>query len=280
MSFIYSIIDTVLPFSWLSPEFMKNALLAVILAAPLFGMLGSVVVSNQMAFFSDAIGHSALTGIAIGVILGIKEPLVSMIGFSLFLGAAIISVKCRGKSSADTIIGVFSSTAVALGIVLLSATGNFAKYQRYLVGDILSIKPAEILDLFVSLVILILIFIFFYNKMLLTNLHGTFARSRGIKTFLIEMIFALLTAAIVTISIRWTGLLVINSLLVLPAASSKMISRNARRYIFLSVLISLASCITGLCLSWYIGSASGATIVLVNAFVFIICFFVGIVRKN
>ncbi len=280
MSFIYSIIDTVLPFSWLAPEFMKNALLAVVLAAPLFGMLGSVVVSNQMAFFSDAIGHSALTGIAIGVILGIKEPLVSMIGFSLFLGAAIISVKCRGKSSADTIIGVFSSTAVALGIVLLSANGNFAKYQRYLVGDILSIKPVEILDLFVSLVILVVIFLFFYNKMLLTNLHGTFARSRGIKTFFIEMIFALLTAAIVTISIRWTGLLVINSLLVLPAASGKMISRNARRYILLSVLISLASCIIGLCLSWYIGSASGATIVLVNAFVFIICFFVGILRKN
>ncbi len=280
MSFLYSVIDTILPFSWLSPVFMKNAFLAVILAAPLFGMLGCVVVSNQMAFFSDAIGHSALTGIALGVILGIRDPLIAMVAFSLILGTLIISVKNRGKSSADTIIGVFSSTAVALGIVLLSATGNFAKYQRYLVGDILSIKPLEILDLFISLVILLVIFVFFYNKMLLTNLHGTFARSRGIKTFFIEMIFALLTAAIVTISIRWTGLLVINSLLVLPAASSKMISKNSRRYILYSVLISLASCILGLCASWYLGSASGATIVLVNALLFVTSFAVSVIRKN
>lgn len=266
-------------FEFLEPDFMKNAFLAVIIAAPLFGLLGSVVVSNQMAFFSDAIGHSALTGIAIGVLLGIKDPIIAMIAFSFLLGFFIITVKNKGKSSADTIIGVFSSTSVALGIVLLSATGNFAKYQKYLVGDILSIQPSEILELFIALLILIGIFVFFYNKMLLTNLHGTFARSRGIRTFLIEMLFSLLTAGIVTISIRWTGLLVINSLLVLPAASGKMISRNSRQYIFLSVLISFISCIFGLIISWYAGSASGATIVIVNAVLFVISFLISLVRK-
>ena len=279
MQFFYTIISTILPFSWLEPDFMKNAFLAVLLAAPLFGLLGSVVVSNQMAFFSDAIGHSALTGIAIGVLLGIKNPIIDMIGFSLVLGAAIITVKFKGKTSADTIIGVFSSTSVALGIVLLSATGNFAKYQRYLVGDILSITPAEILQLLVSLVVLATVFALLYNKMLLTNMHSMFARSRGVKTFAIELTFALLTAAIVTISIRWTGLLVINSLLVLPAASSRLVSRSARRYILFSVCISLFSCVAGLALSWEIGSASGATIVIVNAAVFIVCLVIGIAKK-
>lgn len=279
MQFFYTIISTILPFSWLEPDFMKNAFLAVLLAAPLFGLLGSVVVSNQMAFFSDAIGHSALTGIAIGVLLGIKNPLIAMIGFSLVLGAAIITVKFKGKTSADTIIGVFSSTSVALGIVLLSATGNFAKYQRYLVGDILSITPAEILQLLVSLVVLATVFALLYNKMLLTNMHSMFARSRGVKTFAIELTFALLTAAIVTISIRWTGLLVINNLLVLPAASSRLVSRSARRYILFSVCISLFSCVAGLALSWEIGSASGATIVIVNAAVFIVCLVIGIAKK-
>ena len=279
MQFFYTIISTILPFSWLEPDFMKNAFLAVLLAAPLFGLLGSVVVSNQMAFFSDAIGHSALTGIAIGVLLGIKNPIIAMIGFSLVLGAAIITVKFKGKTSADTIIGVFSSTSVALGIVLLSATGNFAKYQRYLVGDILSITPAEVLQLLVSLVVLAAVFALLYNKMLLTNMHSMFARSRGVKTFAIELTFALLTAAIVTISIRWTGLLVINSLLVLPAASSRLVSRSARRYILFSVCISLFSCVAGLALSWEIGSASGATIVIVNAAVFIVCLVIGIAKK-
>ena len=112
MNLIYSLIDTALPFRWLSPVFMKNAFLAIIVACPLFGMLGTSVVSNRMSFFSDAIGHSALTGIALGVVFGIRDVTISMIVFSLLLGFAIISVKIKGKSSSDTIIGVFSSTAV------------------------------------------------------------------------------------------------------------------------------------------------------------------------
>ena len=106
--------------------------------------------------------------------------------------------------------------------MLLSSTGNFSKYQRYLVGDILSIRPAEIVMMFCAGIALLVVWIFFYNQMVLTTMHSTFAKSRGVHTFFIEQLFALLTAAIVTISIRWTGLLVINSMLVLPAAASRM----------------------------------------------------------
>lgn len=280
MNAIYSFIDTILPFSWLEPSFMKNAFLAILIACPLFGTLGTFVVSNKMSFFSDAIGHSALTGIAFGVLLGIKEPLVAMVIFSIILGFAIITVKVKGTASADTIIGVFSSTSVALGLVLLSATGNFAKYQKYLVGDILSIQPSEILLLLAAALVLLVVFVFFYNQMLITNLHSTFAKSRGVKTFFIEQLFALLTAAIVTLSIRWTGLLVINSLLVLPAAASRLVSRSTRQYLGFAILIAFVSGITGLALSYYIGAASGATIVLVNAVLFVVCFTVKIFSKK
>lgn len=271
MNFIYSLIQTVFPFEWLSPTFMKNAFLAVLVACPLFGTLGTVVVSNRMAFFSDAIGHSALTGIAIGVLFGIKDFTVAMVLFSLILGFVIIAVKIKGKSSADTIIGVFSSTAVALGIVLLSSTGNFAKYQRYLVGDLLSIRPTEILLLLFTGFLLLIVWVLFYNKMLVTTIHATFAKSRGIHFFAIEQVFALLTAAIVTVSIRWTGLLVINSLLVLPAAASRLVSKTCRQYIGFSILISTMSGIVGLSVSYYLGSASGSTVVIVNAILFCIC---------
>lgn len=271
MEKIYSLLDFLLPFEWLEMTFMKNAFLAILIACPLFGTLGTFVVSNRMAFFSDAIGHSALTGVAVGVILGMKDVTFAMVGFSLLLGAAIITVKIKGKASADTIIGVFSSASVALGIVLLSAAGNLSKYQKYLTGDILSIRPSEILLLLIAGIILILVWIIFYNQMLLTSLHSTFAKSRGIRTFLIEQIFALITAAIVTLSIRWTGLLVINSLLVLPAASSRMISRSSSQYLTFSVLAAFVSGIAGLSLSYYIGSASGATIVLANTVIFIFC---------
>ena len=280
MNLIYSFIDAALPFEWLSPMFMKNAFLAILIACPLFGMLGTSVVSNRMSFFSDAIGHSALTGIALGVIIGIRDVTISMIVFSLILGFAIISVKRKGKSSSDTIIGVFSSTAVALGIVLLSAGGNFAKYQKYLVGDILSIQPKEILLLICAAIVLLIVWFVFYNRMLLVSMHSVFAKSRGIKTFLIEQIFALLTAVIVTVSIRWTGLLVINSLLVLPAAASRLVSRSTGRYTLLSVIISLVSGILGLALSYQFNTASGASIVLVNAVLFMGCLAFTIVRRQ
>lgn len=280
MSFWYAFIDTILPFGWLEPNFMKNALLAVLVAAPLFGTLGSFVVSNKMSFFSDAIGHSALTGIAFGVLLGIQEPMVAMVGFSLILGFAIITVKTKGKSSADTIIGVFSSTSVALGLVLLSATGNFARYQKYLIGDILSITPREIALLVAVAVVTAIVWILLYNKMLLTNLHRTLAKSRGIPVFATEQVFALLTALIVTTSIRWTGLLIINSLLVLPAAAARFVTRNTRSYLLVSIVISLVSSILGLALSYYIGAASGATIVLVNGAVFLVCLVFGTARRR
>lgn len=280
MNSIYSALDFLFPFEWCSPVFMKNAFLAVLVACPIFGMLGTSVVSNKMSFFSDAIGHSALTGIALGVILGIRDVTLSMIIFSLLLGFAIITVKIKGKSSADTIIGVFSSAAVALGIVLLSSTGNFSKYQKYLVGDILSIRPSEILLLIVCGAVILAVWIVFYNKMLLTSLHPSFAKSRGIKTFAVEQIFALVTAAVVTVSIRWTGLLVINSLLVLPAASARMVSRTSRQYTAVSVFLSLAGGITGLILSYYAESASGATIVLVNAVFFLVCLALSLTTKK
>lgn len=280
MNVIYDIIDMCLPFAWLEPTFMKNAFLAVLVAAPLFGGLGSFVVSNNMAFYSDAIGHSALTGIALGIILGIKNPILSMVVFSLLLGCAIITVKTKGKTSADTIIGVFSSAAVALGLVLLSATGNFAKYQKYLVGDILSIQPSEIALLLVVALLVIIIWTLFYNKMLLTNMHRTFAKSRGVSVFFIEQLFALTTALIVAVSIHWTGLLVINSLLVLPAATARLVTRSSRSYVLTSVLISLLSSVIGLIISYYWDSVSGATIVLVNTVAFVVCLILGSLRKK
>ena len=280
MNVIYDIIHMCLPFAWLEPTFMKNAFLAVLVAAPLFGGLGSFVVSNNMAFYSDAIGHSALTGIALGIILGIKNPILSMVVFSLLLGCAIITVKTKGKTSADTIIGVFSSAAVALGLVLLSATGNFAKYQKYLVGDILSIQPSEIALLLVVALLVIIIWTLFYNKMLLTNMHRTFAKSRGVSVFFIEQLFALTTALIVAVSIHWTGLLVINSLLVLPAAAARLVTRSSRSYVLTSVLISLLSSVIGLIISYYWDSVSGATIVLVNTVAFVVCLILGSLRKK
>jgi zinc transport system permease protein len=267
----YSITDLV-PFAWLQHLFMKNALLAVLLVTPIFGIMGTMVVNNRMAFFADSLGHSALTGIAIGVILGIPNPIWSMIGFALIFSVGILIVKNGNKTSTDTVIGVFASVAVALGIVILSRGGGFNKYSAYLIGDLLSITPGEVGMLGLVLIAVIIFWYFSFNKLLLVSINESLAKSRGIQIHFMEIMFTALVAVIVTISIQWIGILIINSLLILPAAGARNIAGNARQYHCYSIIIALFSGISGLIFSYYWGTATGATIILVAALFFFITF--------
>ena len=267
-------LTNLLPFEWLHYMFMKNAFLAILIVTPIFGILGTMVVNNRMAFFADSLGHSALTGIAIGVIIGIKNPVWSMVGFALIFSAGILIVKNGNKTSTDTVIGVFTSVAVALGIVILSRGGGFSKFSAYLIGDLLSITPGEIGCLGLVLIAVIVFWYFSFNKLLMVSINESLAKSRGIKTFIMEVLFTALVAVVVTMSIQWIGLLIINSLLVLPAASARNIAGNAKQYHLFSVGISLVSGILGLILSYFWGTATGATIILISAVFFFITFFI------
>ena len=276
MSLWYSIIDFLFPFEWAQYDFMKNALLGVLLVTPMFGILGTMVVNNKMAFFSDALGHSALTGIAVGVMFGINNTLVSMLAFSILLTIAIINVKNAKTASVDTIIGVFSSSAVALGIVILSYNGGFNKYSAYLIGDLLSISNNDIFMLIISFIAVLLIWFTCFNKFLLVSINHTFARSRGVNVKFYEYIFTILVAIIVTISIQWVGILVISSMMILPAASARNISNNIRQYHIYSISIAVISGILGLFLSYHFGCATGATIVLISSVFFALTYFISL----
>lgn len=275
MEFLYQLIDSLLPFEWTEFAYMKNAFLAILLITPLFGLVGTMVVNNKMSFFSDALGHSALTGIAIGVLMGVDNYLLSMLGFSLLFALCISAVMSSGNSSADTIIGVFSSTGLALGVVLLSATGGFAKYSSYLIGDILTVQPPEILMLAVVLAAVVLVWVLFFNRFLLTSVNSDLAASKNIRVRLVEKLFVVIIAVIVTISIKWVGILIINSLLVLPAASARNLAKSMRSYHFWAIGISMFSGISGLIASYYMGTAAGGTVVLIAAVIFFITFALG-----
>lgn len=274
MEIIYSILESLLPFSWIEFTFMKNAFLAIILIAPLFGLVGTMIVNNKMSFFSDALGHCALTGIAIGVMLGIGNYATSMLGFALIFALGISSIIDSGVSSSDTIIGVFSSAGIALGIVILSLRGGFSKYSGYLIGDILSITKNEIILLAFVLVATIIIWFLSFNKLLLASLNTDMAKSKQINVKFYKNLFMILIAMIVTISLKWVGMLIINSLLVLPAASARNVVKNMKSYHAVSVLFSMFSGITGLILSYYMGTSAGATIVLISSVIFFVTFFI------
>lgn len=268
----YRLVDVILPFEWTNHDFMKNALLAILLLTPLFGLLGTMVVSNRMAFFSDSIGHGAFTGIAIGALLGGIRPIWGAVLFSILFALAITVIKNRSRASTDTIIGVFSSTAVAIGLVIMSSGGKFSQYSSYLVGDLLSIAPFEIFLLLIAFIAVIVLWLVAFNKVLLISINQSLAASRGVRTLWVEMLFTAAIAVVVTITIQWVGLLIINSLLVLPAAAARNVTRNVRQYHAVSVGVSMFSGITGLILSYYWNTATGATIVLISAALFFLLF--------
>ena len=268
MELIYSVLDALLPLAWMEYTFMKNALLAILLMTPLFGLLSTMVVSSRMAFFSDSLGHGAFTGIAIGALIGIFAPLTSLILFSIAFALLITYIKHRTAASADTVIGVFSSTAIAVGLMIMSHGGGFSKFSPLLIGDILSITPADLAGLLAVDAVVFVGWMLLFNRLLLLSVNASLARSRGVSIFAVEALFAALLAVVVAVSIQWVGILIINALLVLPGAAARNLAGSVKAYHLLSVLIALGAGLVGLFAAYYFGIAAGAAIVAAAALMF------------
>ena len=273
MNIWYALCDAA-HFEFLHMTFMKNALLAVLILAPLFGLLSTMIVTGRMSFFSDALGHSGFTGIAVGVLCGAVQPIGWAVGLAVLFALLFSFVRSRSRQSADTIIGVFSSTAVALGIFIATLGGSsFTKFNKYLIGDILSVTPGEIGLLALVLLGVALLWVCAANRLFLTAVHPQLASSRGIPPEKTQALFTVCIAVVVTLAMSWVGLMVINSLLVLPAASSRNIARNLREYHLFSVLGALFCSVGGLVTAYYLGCSAGATIALYLALYFTVTFF-------
>ena len=272
MSIWYSVCEAI-PLEMLRWDFMKNALLALLLMAPLFGLLSTMIVTGRMSFFSDALGHSAFTGIALGCIFGMTMPIYAAVIFSVLFALLFSFVRSRSNQAADTLIGVFSSSAVALGIFVATlGGGSFTKYNKYLIGDILSVTPAEIGLLAAVLVIVLSFWVLSVNRLTLTAIHPQLASSRGIPVGLSQTLFTVAIAVVVTLTISSVGLLILNSLLVLPGASARNVAKNLRQYHGFSVLFALLAGLGGLCVSYYSGCSAGAAISLLLALIFAVTF--------
>ena len=272
MEVIYNLLEVILPFDFMQYTFMKNAFLAILLVSPIFAIIGTMIVNKKMAFFSDALGHSALTGIAIGMLLGMTNINISMIIFAVIFALLLNFIKSKTTYGADTIISVFSSIAIALGLAMFAQSGSFNKYSSYLVGDILSISESEILYLFVAFILTFIFWFYLFNKINAVSLNSTLAKSKGINVKAMENIFAILIAVMVMISIRWVGILLINSLIILPAASSRNISMNMRSYHLFSIILALFSGISGLIISYYTNIPTGPMIVIISGIIYFITF--------
>ncbi len=280
LSLAYSLMDRLLPLAFAEPAFMKRALLAVLFVAPAAAAVGVPLIQFRMAFFSDAIGHSAFTGVALGILLGI-HPLLTMVAFGLFVAYAITLVKGRTGLSPDTVIGVFFSTVIALGIAVISARKGLTRnLQAYLYGDLLAISDAEVLWM-AALFLAVAAYLFLaFNRILLLGIHEGFARSLGIRGRALEISFSLVVALVVTTAIRAVGILLVTALLVVPAAAARNVAKRAAGAFWTAIAISLVSGIAGIAASYYLDTATGATIVLFTAAFFALTAIVRGSRKS
>lgn len=254
--------------SWWQYDFMRSAFFAVLLIMPLFAMLGTMVVSNGMAFFSDALGHSALTGVGLGVLLGAADTEPVMLLFGIVFALLMNLIRHSRLSSTDTVIGVFSSCGVALGLVLLSRGGSFARYQSLLIGDILNISSTQLILLAVTLAVTAVVWLLCFNGLQAVSISASLARTKGIPVRLLDNLFVVLIAVIVMMAIRWVGLLIINAMLILPAAAARNVAGSVRSYHLLALIFALFSGITGLIVSYFNAVATGPMIVLIAGALF------------
>ena len=264
MEFWYRMIDW-LPFEWATAGqglFFKNALLAVALITPLFGLLSTMIVNTRMSFFSESLGHGAFTGMVVGTLAGFAEPLWGAVLFSIVFAALVTVTKARARLSADAIIGVYSAVSIALGLVLATMGSGLSKLSSLLVGDLMSVRPRELFWALLLLAGVTVYWLFAANSLVTLSLHRSIARSRGIRPLRAELLFSVVVAVAVTVAIRWVGMLVINALLILPAAVSRNITGRMGRFTLFSVLIALFCGFAGCIGAYYAGCAASALIVL------------------
>jgi len=246
-------------------RFMQQALLGLLLLAPMAAAMGVQVVNFRMAFFSDAISHSAFAGVAIGLLLAMDAHL-SMVALALVIGLAITGVGRRSSLSTDTVIGVFFAAVVAFGLAIVSRERHIARdVQMFLYGDILTIGSREILWEALLFVTLIAFQVIGYNRMLYVGLNPVLATAHRVQTRFYQYSYAALLAMVAIFAVWAVGVFLVTALLIVPAATARNLARSAGGMFWWAIVVGLTSAVAGLIISAqnWAHAATGATVVLV-----------------
>lgn len=248
-STLCSLLGQLIPLDLMQYSFMQKAFLGLLMLAPMTAVMGVHVVNFRMSFFSDAISHSAFAGAALGILFSVN-PQWTMIAFAILIGVGIVMVQNKSALSADTVIGVFFSAAVAFGLAILSREkGTSRQIQSFLFGDLLTLTDQELTLLFSLLLALLVFQTFGYNRMLYIGLNSLLAKTHQVNVWLYQYAFAVLLSCVVIFSVWAVGILLVTALLIVPAASARNFCRNARGMFWWSLLISLVSSLSGLLVS-------------------------------
>lgn len=281
LSWLYAGIAQVLPLACMQARFMQQALVALLLLAPMTAAMGILVVNFRMAFYAEAISHSAFTAVALGMLLSLS-PDWTMPLFGVAVGLGITVAQRYSNLASDTVIGVFFSVMIAFGLAMVSRDRGLARdMQRFLYGDILTISETEI---WLLLLLFLCVFLFLgrsYNRLLYVGIDSTLARTHRVRILPLQYTFAALLALLVMFSVQAIGVFLVTALLVVPAATARTLSRSAGAMFWWAILVSLSSAVSGLLISAqsWARTATGATIVLFTCLWFAAALVVARIRR-
>lgn len=268
-------------------EFVVNGFLCALVVGPLLGGIGTMVVIKRMAFFSQAIGNAALTGVAIGVMIGesYTAPYVSMFSFCILFALLLNFSKNRTKMSSDTLIGVFLSISLAIGATTLlwvSAKVNTHILDTVMFGSILTVNDTDMNVLLVTTLITACVALPLYNQMLLASLNPSLAHVRGINVHLLEYVFVLLVTILTVACVKIVGAVLVEALLLIPAAAARNLNHSIRGFVAWSIIFSTASCLIGIYapMRWDLPVPSGGAIILTAAMIFVVTMIIRMVMPR
>lgn len=270
-----------------SYAFMVNAIVAAILLGPLLGGLGTLVIAKRLAFFSEAVGHAALTGIALGVLLGepAENPIIGLFSFCMIFALLLHFVRNRTNVPYDTLVGVFLALALAVGAALLMYVArkiNIHMLENVLFGSILTVTDQDIAILAGSCLLIVVVLIPTFNRILLTCISPDIARVRGYKTNFYDYLFVMMITLVTIASVKIVGAVLVGALLLIPGATARLLTKNMGSFVLMSALLATISCLIGTVLPMELEMPvpSGAAIIIVSAFFFLLATSYRILRKN
>ncbi|QXH44114.1 metal ABC transporter permease [Pseudomonas xanthosomatis] len=255
--------------------FVVNALLAGLMIGPVLGGLGTLVVVKRFAFFSEAVGHAALTGVAIGILLGepYTGPYGSLFGYCLLFGILLNYLRNRTGLSPDTLIGVFLSVSLALGaslLLMLAGKINVHILENVLFGSVLTVSGQDLLVLGIVAVLVLALAVPLYNRIMLASFNPQLAAVRGVAVKTLDYLFVVLVTLVTVAAVKVIGAILVGALLVIPAAAARLVSQSLKGFFFVSVVIATLSTLLGILLPivFDLPVPSGAAIILVAGMCF------------
>ncbi|VXA99714.1 zinc transporter subunit: membrane component of ABC superfamily [Pseudomonas sp. 8AS] len=254
------------------PDFLLNALLAGLALALVAGPLGSFVVWRRMAYFGDTLSHAALLGVALGLLLDVSPTLAVTAG-CLLLAVLLVTLQQRQPLASDTLLGILAPTTLSLGLVVLSFMDEVRiDLMAYLFGDLLAVGPGDLAWIIGGAVLVLALLLPLWRQLLAITVHEELARVEGLPVAALRLALMLLIAVVIAVAMKIVGVLLITSLLIIPAAAAQRHARTPEQMAVGASVLGMLAVAVGLSLSWYQDTPAGPSIVVAAAALFLLSF--------